>query len=172
MSTQSALQTGIFASLNSLLGGMGMASVPYFQGLCVLPVEKDLNWMLSSYNQAHCARCAGPQDAKLHALHDDWVLFQLLSGLHHQEGTLGEDWRKRGREEREECLLPSLTPQGGHQLAASLSHNVPTTFSAITWLASTPPQVPQHQRNFRFFFMKPQGMSKLGPARYLLRPKS
>lgn len=121
MSTQSALQTSIFATLNSLLGGTGMASVPYFQGLCVLPVEKDLDWMLSSYNQAHYARCAGPQEVKLHALHDDWVLFQLLSGLHHQEGALGEDWRKRGSGEREECLLPSLTPQGGHQLAASLS---------------------------------------------------
>lgn len=91
----------------------------------------------------------------------------------HLEKTEGREGVKREKSVYFRLSLPRVAISWLHHSVrdSSFQHNAPTTFSAITWLASTPPQVPQHRRNFRFFFIKPQGMSKLGPAQHLLRPK-
>lgn len=73
--------------------------------------------MLSSHNQAHCACCAGPQEVKLHGLHD--VLFPPAS-----EWAPSSSWRRlnEGREGGERRMFISVSHSPGcHQLAASLS---------------------------------------------------
>lgn len=138
---------------------------------------KGLYWTLSIHPQ-YCAHFIEPQAMRSHGV-QDWVLYPPASGWAPSSSGSTRGRLNEGREEREECVFQCHTPRGCHQLTASFSWR----WQLVTM---SPPQYPLSQihhdwpldyhqfHNSRetsdFCFIKPQELSSLGTAQYLLRP--